>query len=149
MRSRLRSSPRSGTAKNVDVGKTHAARSRSRHGCHWLDAPVVCGLRRPPELSCLGRCRMSKRPHRPFLLRSILKRPFHGLLQTPPIPKERTTGSPSPSGLDGWRCRTHYLQNTVGGRGCTIGDVDPLRNNACSWRSGIVWGECRKFVEKL
>ena len=73
-------------------------------------------------------------PHRPFLLRSILKRPFLGLLQTPPIPQERTTGSPSPSGLDGWRCRTHYLRNTVGGLG---------------WAIAIVWGECRKFVESL
>ena len=45
--------------------------------------------------------------------------------------------------------RTHYLRNTVGGRGCSIGDVDPFQNNAGSWRSGIVWGECKKFVEKL
>ena len=31
-------------------------------------------------------------------------------------------------------CRTHYLRNTVGGLG---------------WAIAIVWGECKKFVEKL
>ena len=85
------------------------------------------------KLSCLG-LGVVDTSAEPFLLRSILKRPFVGLLQTPPIPEERTTGSSSPSGLDGWRCRTHYLRNTVGGLG---------------WAIAIVWRACKKFVEKL
>ena len=96
-----------------------------------------------------GRCEASKCPHRPFLLRSILKRPFLGPLDIPPIPEEPRRIELAGCALLAVNCRTHYLRNTVGGLGWSIGNADPLRNNACTWRSMIVWGECKKFVEKL